>query len=73
MNPRIFAVTTPAGVIYADRETLVRGDYKLLAVLPHGADPVYQFDCPAWARAEIAGDVARIRTRRGAAYVRGVP
>jgi hypothetical protein len=34
---------------------------------------IIQFDCPAWARAEIAGDVARIRTRRGAAYVRGVP
>jgi hypothetical protein len=63
---RLFIGLYPAGVVYADRETEVNGDYKRCAFLPYDTlDPHFQIDCPPELREAIMEDVFAMQAKSG--------
>jgi hypothetical protein len=66
LTERVFRGVYPAGLVYADRQHEVDGDYARLAFLPFDTlTPVWQATCPRALRPEIQADMDTIRARRG--------
>jgi hypothetical protein len=67
--PRIFSGVYPAGIVYADRQREVNGDYKRLAFLPFRSLVIeFERDCPKELRTLIEADAAIIQAKRGQTY-----
>lgn len=66
MNDNLFVGFYPEGVVYADRQHEVRGDYKRLAFLPYRTLELnLKEDCPDHLAAEIESHAAEIQMQRG--------
>lgn len=66
---RIFVGAQPAGIVYADRQREVDGDYARLAFVSFKTLEVeFARRCPAELRAEILSDAAKLQARRGEKY-----
>lgn len=66
MTDRIFCGVYPAGLVYADRQREVAGDYARLAFLPYATlEPEFERSCPRELRVSIEADVAAMQARRG--------
>lgn len=64
MNQRIFTGIYPCGIVYADRHTEVRGDFKRLAFLPfHGMRLELAADCPPDLAEQIQTSVKKYEGR----------
>ena len=69
MNQRLFIGTYPAGLVYADREKEVRGDYKRLAFLPYDTLKLdVERDCPGELEVEIVNHARTIQCQVGQHY-----
>ena len=62
---RIFIGIYPTGILYADRQREVQGDYARLAFLPWSLVPEFARDCPPELRPEIEAHMATVQARRG--------
>lgn len=68
-NDRLFIGIYPMGIVYADREVEVLGDYKRLAFLSYRTlDLELKPDCPAELRGHIENHAEAIQARRGQQY-----
>lgn len=69
MNNRIFIGTYPAGIVYADREREVGGDYARLAFLPYDTLKLdVEAKCPAELEREIINHARTIQCQIGTHY-----
>ncbi len=65
-NERIFIGVQPCGIVYADRQVDVDGDYDKLAFLPYQTlELQIELTCPESLRVEIQNHAQSIIARRG--------
>jgi len=66
MQTRIFSGVYPCGIVYADRDREIAGDYAKLAFLPFSTLLLeIERTCPKDLALEIKRDAAKIQSRRG--------
>lgn len=69
MDERIFSGCFPTGIVYADRQVEVRGDYKRLAYMNYGSLVLeLEDDCPEPLAEQIKEDHKRFLAMKGHSY-----
>lgn len=68
-NDRIFCRVSPTGIVWADREQLVDGDYARLAFLPFDTlELAIEARCTPELAREIQASAAIVQSRKGQPY-----